>query len=270
MGVEPTYRFMDVAMPYQTLEYRKTDNVTAIIINGPVEDPEKFAQLSWELTQCCAEINPDEETRVILLSGSGEKSFSMGAELIKEMAAVDGKSPQKLQSLAEPMARLDRPIIAAIEGNATGPGLELALACDIRVAVETSHFGFPHIEAGLIPWDGGTQRLPRLVGKSKALEMILTGEMIDAQEAYRMGLVNRVVPPGELMKAVMDMAREVASKGPIALRYAKEAVNNGMDLTLNQGLRLEADLYFLLHTTRDRTEGITAFRERRTPKFEGR
>jgi enoyl-CoA hydratase/carnithine racemase len=261
---------MDVAMPYQAIEHRKADNVTAIIINGLVEDPEKLAQLSRELTQLCAEINDDEETRIILLTGSGEKSFTMGAELIKAVSAVDEESPKKLWSLAEPMARLDRPIIAAINGNATGPGLELALACDIRVAVETSHFGFPHIQAGLIPWDGGTQRLPRLVGKSKALEMILTGEMIDAQEAYRMGLVNKVVPPGELMKAVMDMAREVASKGPVALRYAKEAVNKGMDLTLTQGLRLEADLYFLLHTTQDRTEGITAFRERRTPKFEGR
>jgi enoyl-CoA hydratase/carnithine racemase len=161
-------------------------------------------------------------------------------------------------------------VIAAINGDATGQGLELALACDIRVATEASHFGLPHIKKGLIPWDGGTQRLSRLVGSGKTLEMILTGEMIDAQEALRIGLVNKVVPREELMKAVTGLAQEMASKGPIALRYAKEAIHKGMDLTLEQGLRLEADLYLLLHTTKDRSEGIKAFREKKVPRFEGR
>jgi enoyl-CoA hydratase/carnithine racemase len=156
-----------------------------------------------------------------------------------------------------------------IGGDAIGLGLELALACDIRIAADTAHFGFPHIKEGLIPWDGGTQRLSRVVGQAKAMEMILTGEVIDAEEAYRIGLLSKVVPAEELMPVTIDMAREMASKGPIALRYAKEAIQKGMDLTLEQGLRLEADLYFLLHTTKDRTEGITAFREKRTPEFEG-
>ena len=172
--------------------------------------------------------------------------------------------------IVEQIASIDRPVISAIDGEVTGLGLELALACDIRIATEISHFGLPHVREGLIPWDGGTQRLSRLVGRSKAMEMILTGEIIDAQEAYRIGLVNRVVPPKELMSLVMDMAREIASKGPVALRYAKEAIHKGMDLTLEQGLRLEADLYFLLHTTKDRTEGIRAFQEKSSPRFEGR
>ena len=158
-----------------------------------------------------------------------------------------------------------RPVASAI-----GQGLELALACDIRIASETSRFGLPQIEAGHILWDGGTQRLSRLVGKGKALEMILTGEVIDAQEALRIGLVHKVVSAGELMEVTMKMAQEMASKGPIALRYTKEAVYKGMDMTLEQGLRLEADLYLLIHTSKDRSEGIQAFRDKKTPKFEGK
>jgi len=172
--------------------------------------------------------------------------------------------------LAAPVAKLDIPIITAMNGYTIGQDLELALACDIRIASDTSHFGLPHVREGLIPWDGGTQRLSRLVGRAKAIEIILTGEIIDAQEAHRIGLVHKVVENSELMNVVMNMAQEIASKGPISLRYAKEAIHKGMDLTLKQGLRLEADLYFLLHTTRDRMEGIKAFQGKRTPQFQGR
>jgi enoyl-CoA hydratase/carnithine racemase len=249
-------------MRHQVLNYRKIDQVMMINIFDTESDQVKVAQLSDELTDLCNEIVWDEEIRVVALTGSGEKSFSIGIDLI-------GTAP-RIQSLAEPVWKLDQPVIAAINGDATGQGLELALACDIRVATEASHFGLPHIKKGLIPWDGGTQRLSRLVGSGKTLEMILTGEMIDAQEALRIGLVNKVVPREELMKAVTGLAQEMASKGPIALRYAKEAIHKGMDLTLEQGLRLEADLYLLLHTTKDRSEGIKAFREKKVPRFEGR
>jgi enoyl-CoA hydratase len=146
----------------------------------------------------------------------------------------------------------------------------LALACDIRIATERSKFSLPQIEWGVIPWDGGTQRLARLVGRGKALEMVLTGERVDAQEAHRIGLVSKIVPPDQLMKEAMDLAKEMATKGPVALRYSKEAINKGMDLTLQQGLGLEADLYLLIHTTKDRTEGIKAFQEKRKAKFEGK
>ena len=144
------------------------------------------------------------------------------------------------------------------------------MACDIRIASEASRFALTHIKSGLIPGDGGTQRLSRLIGRGKAIEMILTGEMIDAQEALRIGLVNKIVPSEQLEETALQMAREMASKGPLAMKYAKEAINKGMDMTLEQGLRLEADLYLLLHTTRDRVEGIQTFRKKGVPRFEGK
>jgi len=150
-----------------------------------------------------------------------------------------------------------------------GQGLELALACDIRIAAEGAKFCLPHTSYGLIPSGGGTQRLPRLVGKGKALEMVLTAEPVDAEEAFRIGLVNKVVPSEKVLSEAEEVAKGITTKGPIALRYAKEAVNKGLDLTLEQGLRLEADLYFLIQTTADRMEGIRAFLEKRPPQFRG-
>jgi enoyl-CoA hydratase/carnithine racemase len=257
-------------MRYQFLNYQKIDYVMLVDIIGPEGDQLGLVPLSDELNELCDDIIHNEETRVVILKGSGNNLFSMGTDLIGKVSEMEGGLWEKLLSLAESIARIDRPVIAAISGDAIAQGLELALACDMRIVSETSRFGLPQIKAGLIPWDGGTQRLSRLVGRGKALEMILTGEMIDAQEAFRIGLVNKVVPGKDLMKVGMDMAQEMAAKGPIALRYAKEAVYKGMDMTLEQGLRLEADLYLLIHTTKDRLEGIQAFREKRTPKFEGK
>ena len=257
-------------MQYQTVSLQKVDHVMVVNLNDMVGDQPGMARLSDEMTEVCAEIIWDEEGRVIVITGSGEKSFSLATGLNKMVSGAREEEEMKFFSIAEPIAKIDRPVIAAINGDALGQGLEMALACDIRIAAETFRFGLTQINAGLIPWDGGTQRLTRLVGRGKALEMILTGETIDAEEAYRIGLVNKVVPPEELMPTVMGMAREMASKGSIALRYTKEAVYQGIDLTLEQGLRLEADLYLLIHTTKDRTEGIKAFRERRAPKFEGK
>jgi len=257
-------------MAYQTLTYQKNEHVAIISVNALMKDQAEMAHLANEFSDRCAEITLDKEIRVIVLTGAGDNAFSMGESLISSVSRVNEEQRIKYCSVAEPIARLDRVVIVAIKGDAIGQGLELALACDMRIAIETSRFGLPHIKTGLIPWDGGTQRLSPLVGKGKAMEMIFTGEIIDAQEAYRIGLINRIVTPAELMPVVLDMAQEMASKGPIALRYAKEAIYKGMDLTLEQGLRLEADLYFLLHTTRDRTEGIRAFQEKRHPQFKGR
>ena len=248
-------------MPFQTLTYEKKEGAVVVRLFDTDNDPLKIARLSDDLFDLCNEIASDAETRVVLLAGAGGKAFSIFSS--------DGP-PADPYSFAEPISKLDRPVIAAVSGDAIGQGLELALACDLRIAAETCRFGLPHIRSGLIPWNGGTQRLSRIVGIGKAMEMILTGEMIDAREAYRIGLINKVVPPGELMIAATEMAREMASKGPIALRYAKEAIYKGMDMTLEQGLRLETDLYLLLHTTKDRTEGITGFQQKRTPRFEGR
>lgn len=255
-------------MIYQVLHWEKVGGLAVISIVCTQKDRVRSTQLFDELTDLCAEIAWDDEIRVIILTGEG-KCFSTGINPGVFLLSSDKGLDTPCWSLAELIAKFDQPIIAAINGDAIGQGLELVLACDVRIASETSHFGLPHIEAGLIPYDGGTQRLARLVGRGKALEMILTGEIIDAQEAHRIGLINNVVPPKELIEVAMTMAREMASKGPIALRYAKEAICKGMDMTLEQGLRLEADLYLLIHTTRDRTEGIKAFQEKRTPTFEG-
>jgi enoyl-CoA hydratase/carnithine racemase len=187
-----------------------------------------------------------------------------------KLIATDECLPETdLLSVVTPVASLAIPVIAAINGDALGQGLELALACDIRIAVGSARFGFPQIASGSMPRDGGTQRLPRLIGRGKAMEMLLTGQSVDAAEAYRIGLVSKVVRQEELMPAAMDIAQSLASRAPLAVRYGKEAVLKGMDLTLEQGLRLEADLYFLLQTTRDRAEGIKAFLEKRSPKFKG-
>jgi enoyl-CoA hydratase len=167
------------------------------------------------------------------------------------------------------MDRCGQPIIAAIRGFALGGGLELALACDIRVAGEDSQLGLTEVNLAIIPGGGGTQRLPRLVGRGKALEMILTGARIDAREALRIGLVERVVPAGEVQSAAQALARTLAEKAPVALRYAKEAVVKGLGLPLDDGIRLENDLATLLRTTEDRIEGAKAFLEKRKPRFTG-
>jgi enoyl-CoA hydratase len=249
-------------MSFQTLTFHKKDGIALIELVSPIDDPSKITQLAYDLEELCAEVPCDEQARVILLTGAGGKTFSMEAGLREGEKRTE-------RPFSEVITKIDRPVIAAITGDAIGQGLELALACDIRIASETSRFGLPQIKSGMMPWGGGTQRLSRLVGKGKALEMILTGEVIEAQEALRIGLVNRIVPPEKLVTAAMDMAKEMASKGPIALKYAKEAIYKGMDMTLEQGLRLEADLYLLIHTTKDRIEGIKAFREKRVQKFEG-
>ncbi len=248
-------------MSFQTLTFEIKDGVALVKLFDLDNEPTTMIQRSDELADFCEEIAWDEKSKVVLLTGAGENAFSI---------ISNNKRSARPYSFAEPISKMDRPVIAAIGGDATGQGLELALACDLRIAAETSRFGLPQINTGLIPWDGGTQRLSRIVGIGKALEMILTGEMIDAREAYRIGLINQVVSPGELMTVATEKAREMASKGPIASRYAKEAVCKGIDMTLEQGLRFEADLYLLLHTTKDRAEGITGFREKRTPRFEGR
>lgn len=252
---------MAMPMSYKCIIYEGRESVGTIVLNRPDSGNAITSQLSRELHDLCALINGDEEIRVVIITGAG-KQFCLGTE--------QGEQEKELPSVAKTVLHISRPVIAAINGDALGQGLELALACDLRIAADTARFGLPHIASGCIPWDGGTQLLPRIVGRTKAMEMILLGELIDAKLAYEIGLVNKVVPPGELTTAVTEIARAMCSKAPLSLRYAKEAVCQGLDLTLEQGMRLEADLYHLLQTTEDRIEGITAFRERRNPKFQGK
>ncbi len=210
-----------------------------------------------DLAEVCDQIAWDEEARVVLLT--------FGPELNE----LQPKHDTDQASFAESVAKLKQPVIAAIRGDALGPGLELALACDIRIGTKGARFGLPRIKDGQIPSNGGTQRLPRLVGQGRALQMILTGDPVDADEACRIGLLHRIVASESLVGAAMDMAQQMAENSPLSLSYVKEAVYSGRDLTLDQGLRMELDLYLLLFTTSDRTEGITAFREKRKPDFKG-
>jgi len=255
-------------MLYENLSYKNQDHILTICLHKVPTHQRRTEELSNELSDLCTTVTQNKEIHVVIINWEPEAPSS-GMDLGDDVL-IRWEGGTEHWSLAASVAKLDIPIITAMNGHTIGQELELALACDIRIASDTSHFGMPHIREGLIPWDGGTQRLSRLVGRAKAIEMILTGEMIDAQEAHRIGLVHKVVANTELMNVVMNMAQEIASKGTISLRYAKEAIYKGMDLTLKQGLRLEADLYFLIHTTKDRTEGIKAFQGKRSPKFMGK
>jgi enoyl-CoA hydratase/carnithine racemase len=246
-------------MHYKTIIHEKKGQVCSITLNRPEVDNAINTQMAKEIADACQRINQDDEISVVVLKGAGG-SFCSGKEL-KEISEIRDTSGD--------IASLERVTIAAIDGAALGDGFELALACDIRIASERASFCLPHAAHGLIPCGGGTQRLPRLIGKGKALEMVLTAEPIDAQEAFRIGLVSKIVPAEKLLQEVEELVGRITSHGPIALRYAREAVHKGMDLTLEQGLRLEADLYFLIQTPTDRMEGIRAFKEKRPPQFKG-
>ena len=248
-------------MPAAAVLYIRKDHIAYITLNRPEADNVINRELARELEDICCQVNQDDEVYVVIIAGAGDGAFCAGSEF--------GRG-EYTPGVATAVAGIDCPVIAAISGDALGQGLELALACDLRLAAEKAHFGFPQVARGLIPQDGGTQRLSRIVGRGKALEMILTTETISAAEAFDIGLVSQVIADEKLAQEAETLAGTMAARAPVALRFAKEAVNKGLDLTLEQGLRLEADLYFLLHTTVDRTEGITAFLKKRPPQFKGR
>ena len=257
-------------MQTNTVSYTKKNRVAYITINRPEVENVISQQLVQELADISHRISCDDSIYVVVITGAGGKTFCGGSELEPSSQAGTTISPALPRTnAATVIASIAQPVIAAINGDVLGQGLELALSCDVRLASNKACFGFPQVSSGFIPMDGGTQRLPRLIGRGKALELILAAETISAEEALEIGLVTQVVLQENLTAEVETLAQTIASKAPIALRYIKEAVNKGMDLTLEQGLRLEADLYFLLHTTADRTEGIKAFLEKRSPQFKG-
>lgn len=246
---------------------KQRDNVAYITINRP-ENNVINIQLAQELIDISQQVNQDDNTHVVVITGTGEKAFCSGSEL-EQLSPSGTDVLVSSLDIIKAISGIEKPVIAAINGDALGLGLEIALGCDIRIASDQACFGFPQVASGSIPMGGGTQMLPRLIGKGKALELILTAYVINAEEALEIGLVSKIVPPSELAGEVDNVARTMAEKAPVALTFIKEAVNKGLDMTLEQGLRLEGDLYFLLHTTADRTEGIKAFLEKRTPKFKG-
>lgn len=247
-------------MSQKTIDYEKKGRVAHVTLSRPDTGNAVDAQMTSELAEACRAVSQDEEVNVVVLRAAGDV-FSVGDDPEQWEAAAGA---------ADALAGVERVVVAAVNGDAFGSGLELALACDMRIASENARFCLPHVAYGRLPSGGGTQRLPRLVGRGKALEMLLSAEPIDAREALRIGLVNAVVSSDELQAHVDELAEKMAVQGRIALMYAKEAVTKGADLTLEQGLRLEADLYFLIHTTEDRSEGIKAFLEKRKPEFRGR
>jgi enoyl-CoA hydratase len=258
---------------YETIRYEVDDGVATVTLNRPDVHNAMNDSMRRELLRCFESLVTDETVRVVVVTGAGARAFSAGAD-IREFVA-----PQVPTVFREHRRRIDfravmdrcpQVIIAAIGGYAFGGGLELALACDIRIAAADARLGLTEVDLAIIPGGGGTQRLPRLVGRSKALEMILSAARIEATEALRIGLVERVVPAGEALKAGQELARVLAAKAPLALRYAKEAVVKGLDLPLADGIRLESDLATLLRTTEDRVEGAKAFLERRPPRWTGR
>ena len=227
-----------------------------------------------ELEEVCAVVSDDPQVRVVILTAEGDV-FSLGwdpAELSPEGLDPPPKAG-RWREASLPFAGLEamgQPVVCALNGDATSAGLELALACDVRLAAEGARFTLPETAQGLIPMAGGTQRLPRLVGRAHALHLILLAEPIDAEEARRIGLVNTVVPAARLLAEAEALVLRMASRGPIALRYAKEAVRRGLEQPLDQALRFETDLTVILQTTEDRAEGVRAFMEKRAPKFKGR
>ena len=258
-----------------TVIYTRKDHIAQLTLNRPEAENVINRQLAQELEDGCFTIMQDDTVYVVVITGVGDKAFCKGSQLEQLIQAGDAAATSNLEGVSQQyqvaaaIADIDRPVIAAINGDVFGQGLELALSCDIRLASDRARFGFSQVASGLMPMDGGTQRLPRIVGRGKALELILTAETINAEEALAIGLVSQVVPQEDLATEVEALAWNIASKAPIALRFIKEAVNKGMDLTLEQGLHLEANLYFLLHTTADRTEGISSFREKKDPQFKG-
>lgn len=257
-------------MDYVRVEHESGD-VAVLTIDRQEKLNALDPQVTEEIGQVLLELE-SEAPRAIIVTGAGERSFVAGADI----SAMSSMSPLEAKRFSEighaAMALLDRspiPTIAAVNGYALGGGCEVAIACDIRVAAENATFGFPEVGLGILPGMGGTQRLPRLVGPALAKELIFTGRRIGAEEALRIGLVNRVVPQGEALDAAREIAAEISANGPLAVRYAKSAANRATDVDLISGLEYEADQFALLFATEDAREGMGAFVEKRKPEFEG-
>jgi len=251
-------------MGYQVVNFKNEDNVSVIQLVTAVDSQDEVILLSQEISECSQKFRMNHDNSVLVITEAVPGLFGKRDRIESIRRELPGYIP-----ISESIGECEKPVIIGILGDVVDWGLEIALACDVRVASGTSRFGFRQVKSRLMPWDGGTQRLSRTVGKAKALEMILTGELINAQEAHRIGLVNRLVSAEEVVPTVMTLAKDMASKSSVSMEYCKEAIIKGMDLTLDQGLRLEADLYFLMHTTHDRKEGIKAFQEKRKAEFKG-
>jgi enoyl-CoA hydratase/carnithine racemase len=263
-----------VSVPtFENLLYEKRDRIAYVTLNRPKVLNALNTPTWTDLHAAFSDAQADPSILGVILTGAGDKAFIAGAD-ISELAHVTAFEAEQAsrhgQVVLDLIETLGKPVVAAVNGFALGGGCETAMACTMRVAVETARFGQPEVKLGLLPGGGGTQRLPRLIGKGRALQLILTGETIDAREAWRVGLINEVVASADLIPRAEVILRQIFANAPIAVRYSLEAVNGGMQTSQAQGLLLEASLFGLCAATEDKTEGTTAFLAKRPPSFQGR
>jgi enoyl-CoA hydratase len=260
-------------MTYENILVEKKNSIAYITVNRPkVLNALNMATME-ELRAAFHDIKNDTTVRVVIFTGSGEKAFIAGADIgeLSKQDAVTGKEyTHRGQNVLNLIENLGKPVICCINGFALGGGCEIAMACTMRLASENAKLGQPEVKLGIIPGYGGSQRLPRLVGKGIAMQMVLAGEMISAQEAHRIGLVNELLPPAELIPRAEAVAAKIIANAPLAVQYAMEAVNRGMEMTLAEGLYLEAVLFAVACATEDKTEGTKAFLEKRPAVFKGK
>jgi enoyl-CoA hydratase/carnithine racemase len=257
----------------ETIVYEKKGPIAYVTVNRP-KVLNALSRQTWvDLRTAFKEAQDDVEVRGVILTGTGDKAFIAGADIseLAHITAVDAERSSSFgQAVLNLIENLGKPVIAAINGFALGGGCETAMACTIRIAAETAKFGQPEVKLGLLPGGGGTQRLPRLVGKGRALQLILSAEIINATEAYRIGLVNEVVPTADLIPRAEAILKQIFANAPIAVQYSLEAVNKGLDTSQAEGLSLEASFFGLCAATEDKKEGTTAFLEKRPANFHGR
>ena len=260
-------------MEWKYLLYEEREGIGIITINRPDKLNALNKELLGELRGLIEGVKSNGQIRVVILTGSGEKAFAAGADIgeIAELGLTNAFAfSRDLQQVTNEIEGLGKPVIGGINGLALGGGFELALACHLRIFSENAKMGLPEVGLGAIPGMGGTQRLPRIIGKTRALWTILTGEMIDAESGLRMGLANKVVPPANLMGACLEVAKTLLKKGPLAVSLALQAVNSGLEMGQTEGLTLESTLMTIACASEDKSEGIKAFLEKRKPSFKGR
>ncbi|HEX6937863.1 MAG TPA: enoyl-CoA hydratase-related protein [Longimicrobiales bacterium] len=259
-------------MPYETLLVRIEDRIATIVVNRPEKRNALNSVVRLELVDALHSLRDEAEVRVVVITGAGDRAFIAGADIgeFAERTPLEQRAAMAGSRVFDVIAEFPKPTIAMINGYALGGGCEVALACDIRIAARSARLGQPEIKLGILPGGGGTQRLPRLIGFGRAMRMILTGEMVDAEEAERIGLVDLVVDDGDLAGRTREIARTIAGYSPLALALAKDAIRATLEMPLSAGLRYERELFVTAFASEDKREGVAAFLEKRAPTFRGR